>query len=214
LSRVATRVPMDHTVRTGAWPPHSVRRPRRGPLSPLSGATPTNAALCWRLRGPNAGRASHKVRGTLQEIVVVSPHWAGPEPSLEGVVQRGDARLEPGERGRNGRDAARTCPREAMLRRRAHDDALLAAPHKGAQLLPLGVEQRPGRRAAHVRTGGQSTRVHRLRLGPWARGSGNISDLSRVGDHHGQPRWRQGTRHGTLPTTRGLVRVHRGAFIV
>ena len=36
---------MSHTVRTWARPPQIVRRPRRVPRSPLSGATPPNAAL-------------------------------------------------------------------------------------------------------------------------------------------------------------------------
>ena len=46
---------MYNTVRTCARPPQIVRRPRKVPLSQLSGATPTNAAICWRLRVPNSG---------------------------------------------------------------------------------------------------------------------------------------------------------------
>jgi hypothetical protein len=62
LSRVATRVPLESTVRTCARPPQIVRRPRRVPRAPWRGATPTTVALGWRLRVPNSGSASHNVR--------------------------------------------------------------------------------------------------------------------------------------------------------
>ena len=53
---------MDHTVRTCARPPQIVRRPREVPLSPLRGVTPTNAAICWRVRGLNSGSSRSTVR--------------------------------------------------------------------------------------------------------------------------------------------------------
>ena len=45
---------MSHTVRTGARPPQIGRRPRRVPLSPWRGATPTTAAICCRVSVPNS----------------------------------------------------------------------------------------------------------------------------------------------------------------
>jgi len=53
---------MAHTVRPGARPPHRVRQPRRVPRSPGRGATPTQAALGCRVRGPTAGSARSNVR--------------------------------------------------------------------------------------------------------------------------------------------------------
>jgi hypothetical protein len=46
----------------GALPPQVVRVPRRVPLSRLSGAAPTRAAMRWRLHVPHSGRSSRSVR--------------------------------------------------------------------------------------------------------------------------------------------------------
>ena len=62
VSRVATSVPMEPTVRPCARPPHLGRRPRIVPRAPWRGATPTPAALCGRWRVPTAGRARPTVR--------------------------------------------------------------------------------------------------------------------------------------------------------
>src|SRR5574341_1645839 len=58
--------------------------------------------------GPNA-------LGTLQYIVVFPPQGAGPEQRLEGVVQRGDTCIEPGNMGLNV--LCETCvgPRQTVL---------------------------------------------------------------------------------------------------
>jgi len=53
---------MYNTVRTCARPPQIVLRPRSVPLSPLSGATPTKAAICWRVRAPHSGSSNNNVR--------------------------------------------------------------------------------------------------------------------------------------------------------
>ena len=57
-------------------PPKVVRVPRREPLSRLNGATPTRAAMRWRLKVPTSGRSSPSVRahtgpmpGPLRETV-------------------------------------------------------------------------------------------------------------------------------------------------
>src|SRR5438445_11956313 len=71
--------------------------------------------------GPNA-------LGTLQQIVIFPPQWAGPEHRLEVVVQRGDSRIEPRNMGRNILREALARPREAVLLRGPHDNQLLAAP--------------------------------------------------------------------------------------
>src|SRR6266571_1574879 len=78
--------------------------------------------------GPNA-------LGTLQQIVVFPPQWAGPERPLEVVVQRGDVRIEPRNMGNNSLRKALACPRQAVLFCGSHDDQWLAAPQKGTQLL-------------------------------------------------------------------------------
>ena len=62
LYRTATSVLMYKAARTWARPPHVVRVPRRVPLSRLNGATPTRAAMRWRLKAPNSGRSSTSVR--------------------------------------------------------------------------------------------------------------------------------------------------------
>src|SRR5947209_8146693 len=140
---------MYNTVRTCARPPHIVRRPRRGPLSPLRGATPTKAAICCRVSVPQrgefqqqrAGTHGPNALGTLQYIVVFPPQGAGPEHRLEVVVQRGDTRIEPRNRGLNVLCETRVGPRQTVLIGSPHADQLLAAPKEGAQLLRLGVRQ-------------------------------------------------------------------------
>ena len=46
--RTATSAAMEQTARTRPRPPHTSRLPRRVPLSRLSGATSTSAAICVR----------------------------------------------------------------------------------------------------------------------------------------------------------------------
>ena len=70
---------MSNPVRPCARPPQIVRRPRRGPLAPLRGATPTKAALCWRVRVPHAGRSRSNVRahtGPLPGALCHQSSWA------------------------------------------------------------------------------------------------------------------------------------------
>src|SRR5262245_10695923 len=78
--------------------------------------------------GPNAWSPLH-------QVIVFAPPWASPEHRLEVVVERGNARMEPGHRGLNVRRQAPACPREAVPCRRPHADQWLAAPQEGAQLL-------------------------------------------------------------------------------
>lgn len=47
--------------RIAARPPLTRRLPRRGPLSLLKGAKPTNAAIFWRLRWPSSGKSAIKM---------------------------------------------------------------------------------------------------------------------------------------------------------
>ena len=106
--------------------------------------------------------------------------------------------------GRNVLREALARPRQAVLLRGPHADQLLAAPQEGAQLLRLGVRQRPGRRADHVGKVGQGARIQRIRFGQLARGAGKIADLTRVHDDHGQARRGQGAGHRTLQAARGF----------
>ena len=153
--------------------------------------------------GPNA-------RGPLQEGVVVSPQRTGPEHRLEVVVQRSQACVAPGDMLRNVRCQARARPRQAVLLRGPYAHQWLAAPKKGAQLLRLGIRQRPRCRAPHVGTVGQGPRIQRIRLRQLARRPGNIPDLARVHDDHGEVRRGQGACHQALQAARGFQHNARG----
>ena len=52
---------MERAARTEARPPQTERRPRQAPLSRLKGATPTRAAISWRLSVPSSGTSASKV---------------------------------------------------------------------------------------------------------------------------------------------------------
>jgi hypothetical protein len=58
LKRMALKAAMYNTHRTVARPPKMLRLPRIRPESRLIGATPTNAATCWRLSLPSSGRSA------------------------------------------------------------------------------------------------------------------------------------------------------------
>src|SRR6266849_3881465 len=105
-----------HADQGGALLPRE--RPQRGEFQPQRAGT----------HGPNA-------LGTLPQVVMFPPQRAGPEYGLEVVVQRGDGRIEPRHMGSNVRLEAPARPRQAVLLRGPHDNQLLAAPKKGAQLL-------------------------------------------------------------------------------
>ena len=62
LRRVATKEAINKAPRSEALPPQMVRRPLRVPLSQVSGAMPTRAAICLRLRVPSSGNSSRRVR--------------------------------------------------------------------------------------------------------------------------------------------------------
>src|SRR5262245_58768112 len=53
----ATSVLIDQVARTWVRPPQTVQVPRKVPRSRCKDATPTRAAMRWRLKGPNAGRS-------------------------------------------------------------------------------------------------------------------------------------------------------------
>ena len=135
-----------HRAHLRAASPH--RPPTaEGPTVAMAGrhADPRRALLARE--GPQLGEFQHQrpgthgpnARGTLQQVVVFPPERAGAEQRLEVVVQRGDARIEPRNMGRNVLREARARPRQAVLLRGPHDNQLLAAPQEGAQLLRLGV---------------------------------------------------------------------------
>ena len=95
-------------------------------------------------------------------------------------------------------------PREAVLLRGPHADQLLAAPQEGAQLLRLGVRQRPGRRADHVGKMRQRAGIQRIRLGQLPRGTRKIARLPRVDHDDGQARRGQRRRGGPLQAAGGF----------
>src|SRR5438128_11427876 len=173
--RVAPSAPIDNTARTSARPPYTVRRPRRVPLSRLQGATPLKAASGWVPRGPHAG--------TWPSIVRAS---TGPTPGMrltgvrQGVIEPGDRRGQPGDRGLDGvLDTRRRGVQSGALGAHPRDE-LAPPPAQGPQLLGLGIRQGPGRRRDGLRTVRHNTRSnavgcgqdpHRLPTGPDVAGS-------------------------------------------
>ena len=153
---------MDNTVRTCARPPQIIRRPRRVPLAPLRGATPTKAALCCRVSVPNAGRSRSNVRAHTGPMPLAlchrssfSRHRGLPRSSrLEGVVQRGDALIEPRNMGCHVLREASARPREAVLLR-------------GAQMIRCWRRPRRARRSC-VWASGSGRGVGRSTSAKWA----------------------------------------------
>ena len=143
-------------------------------------------------------------RDTLQQVVVFAPQRASPEHRLQVVVQRGDARIEPGNMGLDVLGQALARPREAILFRRPHADQLLAASQEGAQLLRLGVAQGPGCRADHVGKVGQGAGIQGIRLGQLPRGTCKIARLPWVHNDDGKTRCGQCRRGDPLQTAGGF----------
>ena len=152
----------------------------------------------WECQQQGAGTHGANARGTLQAIVVFPPQRAAPQYRLEGVVPRGETRIEPGNRGRHVLREARARPRQAVLRRRTHADQWRAAPKKGAQFLRLGVRQRPRCRAHHVGHMGQGAGISRIRFRQLARGPGKIPGLPWMHDDHWQACRGHGAGHQAL----------------
>ena len=150
-------------------------------------------------------------RGTRPQVIVFPPPWARPAPPLEGLVQPGEAVVEPRDRCLQIRLEAPVRPRQAVLLRGAPDDPWLAAPSKGTQLLRLGVRQRPGRRAHHVGKMRQRARLQRIGLGPWSGGTRKSARLPRVHNDDGQARRGSGAGHQACQATRSVPH-HKGGM--
>ena len=155
-------------------------------------------AQCWECQQSGAGTHGSYAQGTRQEIVVFPPQRAAPQDRLEGVGQRDDTRIAPGNRGRHVLREARARPRQAVLHRRPHDDQWLAAPKKGAQCLRLGGRQRARWRANHAGTMGQGAGISHIRLRQLARGPGTIPGLPGMHDDHWQACRGHGAGHQAL----------------
>ena len=138
-------------------PPQIVRRPRRVPLSPLRGATPTKAAICCRVSVPNSGSSSNNVRaqtGPMPLALCNTSSFSRHRGLARSVVSRSWSSVAMAVL-RHVIGAIMSCvrrarPRQAVRSRGAPDEQRLAAPQKGTQCLRLGVGQRPERRADHV----------------------------------------------------------------
>src|SRR5579859_7510076 len=81
LQRLPTRAPMYRAARTVPRPPQIVRLPRSVPLSRLSGASPTSAAIGLRSSVPSSGRSANSTAlttgpmpGTLRNTFSCSRH--------------------------------------------------------------------------------------------------------------------------------------------
>src|SRR6516225_5246662 len=72
---------------TGARPPQVVRWPRVCPLSRLSGATPTRAAICLCDRLPSSGRLAIRVADTTEPTPGTEHNklWERGDPVLRSV---------------------------------------------------------------------------------------------------------------------------------
>src|SRR5262249_39893861 len=84
LRRLATNAAMYKTARTGARPPQMVRLPAHVPLSRFNGATPTRAAISWRLSRPSSGRSASRVVATTGPTpgTLVSNCWSSRQTGL------------------------------------------------------------------------------------------------------------------------------------
>ena len=172
----------------GAASPHRAPAPP-GSASAMGSATPTRAALCCRVRpqpGNAPGRCGPRASapGSSATAQRVPAPRAGPAHRLQGVVQRGHARLEPRHRGRHSLRETRARPREAVLLC-GPPDAQGAGGPSGAPRLPLGVRQRSRRRADPVGTVGRGAGIP-LSFSELARSSGQILGLPRVDDDDGR----------------------------
>src|SRR5207237_29482 len=114
----------------------------------LARARPPLGAFQPQRAGPHGPHAL----GTRQSIGAFPPQGAGPAQRLALVVQRGDTRIAPRNRGRNVLCETRVGPRQTLLFGRPPADPWLATPQQGAPLLRLGVWERARRRADHVST--------------------------------------------------------------
>ncbi len=166
----------------------------------LSRACPPRGEFQPQRAGPHGPHA----RGTRPPLVVFPPQGAGPEPRLEGGVQRGDARMEPRPRGGHSLREALARPRQAVLRRSPPDDPWLAAPKEGAQLWRLSVGPRARRRADHGGTRRPRACLQRIGRGPWPGGARDIPGVPRGDTNDRQARRRQGGRSGTLQAPGGF----------
>jgi hypothetical protein len=61
IATIALKVAMYSPARTAVRPPAIIRRPRNSPLSRFMGATPTSAAILWRLSRPRSGNSARIV---------------------------------------------------------------------------------------------------------------------------------------------------------
>ena len=91
----ATNVLMYSAPRTTARPPQVVRRPRKVPLSRFKGATPTNAAIWWRVKLLSSGSSAISVRlrtaharQTLEQVVPLAPNRRRLDVLAQLLIQR------------------------------------------------------------------------------------------------------------------------------
>ncbi len=198
LRRAATSAPMSSPARPGARPPQTRRRPHKVPLSRANGATPTRAAICWRVRRPSSGRWATRVRLTTGPM-------PGTRRSRSSVArQAGQARIAwsmSWSTSLSWRSSHWMCFWNVLL------EAAADRRQSGPQAVALGgepLDQRPAARqeARHelrigagqwprggpnaLGTEGQDVRVEVVGLGQLAGGAGEVAHLAGIGDDDGQ----------------------------
>ena len=99
-------VAMYSVWRTVGRPPAIVRWPRQGPLSRLSGATPTRAAIWRRSRRPSSGSSAISVRAMIGRCRAPRSAGLGRAPGRRAADLAVDLVVELGERRLEGRERA------------------------------------------------------------------------------------------------------------
>jgi hypothetical protein len=168
VQEVALRAAMSSVWRTVDQPPAIARWPRQAPLSRLTGATPTRAAVRRRSRRSSSGSSAIRVRAVIWPLpgTEVSRSWAARqagEPRTWRSISRSRSASAAPERREGALDAAqglgaaRLTPAGALHAdhlddlapagdRRGEDPGLLIAhrPRLGAQLLGAARDQLGG----------------------------------------------------------------------
>ena len=211
LKRVATRVAIYRAARTCALPPHTLRLPRRVPLSRLSGATPTRLAACLRPKVPSSGMAASIVKestgptpGTLLRRLSRSRHRGWCEGSPQGIVQVPQLPLQIGDMGPDSLAYRGGSSAEPVLLGGEHRYHLPPANQEGLQSLGLGIGQGAWCRPHRLAEVSQHLGIYGVRLSQLPHGLGEVPYLPGVDHYHWQPPSSQATRCGKLQATRGL----------
>ena len=189
IRRMAVRVGMYRALRTLARPPRTMRRPRKVPLSRLTGATPTRLAISAPIEGAEfgqlgdqgAGRGLADARDRGEQVLDGAPGGAGAHGVVEIGLDLAQLLLQPGEVARRagGRGVGRGAGGGAGPRcRSSRRSGGGGRPARRARAPP-----RPaiGRGSGRTRFGEarDGLGIQPIGLGEPAGGAGEVADLAR-----------------------------------